>query len=97
MRALFIIAWLFIGLAAAIYHYGPGQKKLEMDQVDSMLDQARTNVSLKDYSAAIDQFDAIMTELPAAKRNLSDCSLKKPKLKCTTPSYPKLAMASSHC
>ena len=78
MRVLFIIAWLFIGLAAAIYHYGPGQKMLEMDQVDSkltqvdsMLAQARTNVSLEDYSAAVDQFDAIMNELPANKRNLS--------------------------
>ena len=71
MRALFIIAWLFIGLAAAIYHYGPGQKRLEMDRVDSMLDQARTNVSLKDYSTVIDQFDAIMAELPSSKRNLA--------------------------
>ena len=65
MRALFIIAWLFIGLAAAIFHYGPGQKQLEMDRVDSMLRQARTNlartnVSLENYSNAIQQFDAIL-------------------------------------
>ena len=71
MRTLFIIAWLFIGLAAAIFHYGPGQKRLEMDQVDSMLNLARTNVSLKDYPKAIEQFDAIMTELPASKKELS--------------------------
>ena len=71
MRALLIIAWLFIGLAAAIFHYGPGQKQLEMDRVDSMLTQARTNVSLEDYSNAIEQFDAILTELPSSKRNLS--------------------------
>lgn len=90
MRVLFIIAWLFIGLAAGIYHYGPGQKKLEMDQVDSMLTQARTNVSLKDYSAAISQFDAIMTELPANKRNLSQrLQLEKAKAQMHAAQLPE--------
>lgn len=71
MRTLIIIAWLFIGLAAAIFHYGPGQDKLEMDRVDLMIREARTNVSLENYSAAIQQFDAIMTELPADDRSLA--------------------------
>lgn len=89
MRALFIIAWLFIGLAAAIFHYGPGQKQLEMDRVDSMLDQARTNVSLEDYSTAIDQFDAIMTELPSAKRSLSQrLQLEKAKAQMLAAKLP---------
>ena len=97
MRALFIIAWLFIGLAAAIYHYGPGQKMLEMDQVDSklaqvdsMLAQARTNVSLEDYSTAVDQFDAIMNELPAAKRDLSQrLQLEKAKAQMHAAQLPE--------
>ena len=71
MRALFIIAWLFIGLAAIIFHYGPGQKQLEMDQVDLMLKQARTNVSLEAYPEAIEQFDAIISELPVSQQNLA--------------------------
>lgn len=71
MRTLIIIAWLFIGLAAAIFHYGPGQDKLEMDRVDLMIREARTNVSLENYSAAIQQFDAIMTELPVDDRSLA--------------------------
>lgn len=89
MRALFIIAWLFIGLAAAIFHYGPGQKRLEMDRVDSMLSQARTNVSLEDYPTAIKQFDAIMTELPAAKRELSQrIQLEKAKAQMHSAQLP---------
>ena len=89
MRALFIIAWLFVGLAAVIFHYGPGQKQLEMDHVDSMLSQARTNVSLKDYPKAIEQFDAIMAELPSSKGELSQrIQLEKAKAQMHSAKLP---------
>ena len=94
MRALFIIAWLFVGLAAVIFHYGPGQKQLEMDRVDSMLNEARsnltrTNVSLEDYSKAIQQFDAILTELPASKKDLSQrIQLEKAKAQMHSANLP---------
>ena len=94
MRALLIIAWLFIGLAAAIFHYGPGQKQLEMDRVNLRLNEARnnlarTNVSLEDYSKAIEQFDAILTELPAAKKDLSQrIQLEKAKAQMHAANLP---------
>ena len=90
MRALFIIAWLFIGLAAAIFHYGPGQKQLEMDRVDLMLDQARTHVSLNDYSKAIEQFDEILTELPSSQQELSQrIQLEKAKTQMHAAKLPE--------
>ena len=94
MRALLIIAWLFIGLAAAIFHYGPGQKQLEMDRVNLRLNEARnnlarTNVSLEDYSKAIQQFDAILTELPVAKKDLSQrIQLEKAKAQMQAANLP---------
>ena len=95
MRALLIIAWLFIGLAAAIFHYGPGQKQLELDQVNSMLNEARsnltrTNLTVQDYSKAIQQFDAILTELPDSKPELAQrIQLEKAKVQMHAAKLPE--------
>ena len=60
-----------------------------MDHVDSMLSQARTNVSLEDYPKAIEQFDAIMAELPSSKAELSQrIQLEKAKAQMHSANLP---------
>jgi hypothetical protein len=90
MRILLIIAWLFVGLGAVIYHYGPGQEKLEMDRIDSVLEQARSNVSLEKWSDAIPLFDKVMSELPIEKQELAyRVQLEKAKAQMLSAKLPE--------
>jgi hypothetical protein len=90
MRILLIIAWLFVGLGAVIYHYGPGQEKLEMDRIDSVLELARSNVSLENYKEAIPLFDQVMGELPIEKQDLAyRVQLEKAKAQMQSAKLPE--------
>lgn len=71
MRTLLIVGWLFAGLAGVIYHFGPGQEHLEVDRINSVLDKARTNVSLKNYQTALLQFDKVLADLPPEKTEVA--------------------------
>lgn len=74
MRTLLIIAWLFAGLAGVIFHYGPGLDYLEVDRVNAVLEQARANVDKGEpaaYAKALEQFDQVMSELPADKADVA--------------------------
>ncbi|MEL7499631.1 MAG: hypothetical protein AAFN77_18655 [Planctomycetota bacterium] len=71
MRTLFIVGWLFAGLAGVIYHFGPGQEHLEVDRINRVLDEARTNVSLENYQTALAQFDQVMADLPEEKAEVA--------------------------
>jgi len=71
MRTILIIAWLFFGLGAVIYHYGPGQKRVAMDGVQNVLSQARHNVSLEKYPQALEQFDKAMADLSVDNEDLA--------------------------
>ena len=62
-----IVAWLFLGLGAAIFHYGPGQDQVEMDRIASVLDGARTNAEAGDYTNAVYGFEEVLVSLPIRK------------------------------
>ena len=67
MRVLLIVAWLFVGLGGIIYHYGPGQEKLEIDRVSGLLDEARQFAQSEDWGNAVNAFDNVLSELPGDK------------------------------
>jgi len=67
MRILLIVAWLFAGLGGVIYHFGPGQEKLEIDRINLMLTDARYDVEEENWGQAVSKFDEILGELPAEK------------------------------
>ena len=67
MRILLIVAWLFVGLGGLIYHYGPGQEKLEIDRVAGLLKDARQLVNNKEWPDAVTAFDKVLSELPGNK------------------------------
>lgn len=71
MRILLIVSWLFVGLGAVIYHYGPGQQKMELERINAMMQDARASVQSEDWPAAVEQFDAVLAELPADKKSES--------------------------
>ena len=67
MRILMIVGWLFVGLGGAIFHFGPGQKLMEIDHVDSVLGEARECVADQQWDGAIAKFDQVLAELPSEK------------------------------
>ena len=96
MRIMLIVAWLFAGLGGVIYHFGPGQEKLEIDRVNQMLKEARQSVSDQDWTAAVEQFDAVLAEIPAAKNTESQSIiLEKAKAQMMAAELPKAREALS--
>jgi len=67
MRILMIVGWLFVGLGGAIFHFGPGQKHMETDKVDLVLNDARQCVAEEDWSQAVDLFNAALADIPDEK------------------------------
>ena len=94
MRIMLIVAWLFTGLGGVIYHYGPGQEKLEIDRVSSLLNQARMSVDKQDWSTAVDTFDQVLSDLPAEKVNEAQAVvLEKAKAQMMAAQLPKARSA----
>jgi hypothetical protein len=67
MRILLIVAWLFVGLGGVIYHFGPGQEKLEIDRINHVMTQARASVETSQWSDAVLKYDEVLGALPAEK------------------------------
>ena len=90
MRILLIVAWLFAGLGGVIYHFGPGQEKMEIDRINQMLKQARQSVEAEDWPKAVDQFDQVLADLPAEKKTESrGLMLEKAKAQMMAAELPK--------
>lgn len=68
MRTLLIIGWLFAGLGGWIYHVGPGQAHLEMDQVNQLLKEARQLSANEQWPQAVTRFDEVLAELPGDRK-----------------------------
>ncbi len=71
MRTLLIVAWLFAGLGGVIFHFGPGQEKLEIDRVNQIMKNARVNVEENNFAEAIDMYDEVLAALPSEKKQAS--------------------------
>lgn len=67
MRTLLIVAWLFAGLGGVIFHFGPGQEKLEMDRINRIMNDARTAVDQGNWPDAVSKYDEVLGALPAEK------------------------------
>ena len=90
MRILLIVSWLFVGLAGVIYHYGPGQEKMELERIDTMMQDARNSVQSENWAEAVEQFDAVLAELPAEKKTEArGLALEKAKAQRKGHQYPK--------
>lgn len=67
MRALLIAVWFVAPAIGLAYHYGPGQTRLELDEVDAQLHLARDLVKSERHAEAVDAFDQALADLPAER------------------------------
>ena len=90
MRIMLIVAWLFAGLGGVIYHYGPGQEKLEVDRISGLLRQARHSAEKMEFIKAVDLFDEALGEMPSDKTAESRViTLEKAKAQMMASQLPK--------
>ena len=64
MRVLVLVFWLLLPLPVIAYHLGPGQHKLAMEQVDSLMTQAEDAVATEDWGTAVACYDEALSLLP---------------------------------
>lgn len=64
MRNLLIVAWLFVPLVGAAYHYGPGQEKLELDRAADSIETGEAAAKAEDWGAAISAYQDALAALP---------------------------------
>lgn len=67
MRILLIVGWLFLGLTGVIFHFGPGQEKLEIDRVNQIMKDARQSVQQNNWTDAVFKYDEVLSALPSEK------------------------------
>lgn len=68
-RTLGLVAWLFIPLIGAAYHYGPGQRQLEYDDAGDAIVQVQRAVAAQDWAAVVTTCDDALAALPKEEVN----------------------------
>jgi len=67
MRLLLLVAWLMLPALVGIYHLGPGQEQMLLDDVADRVAQAERCAGDEQWSDAVDHYDAAIELLPAGK------------------------------
>ncbi|MBS0266394.1 MAG: hypothetical protein JSS02_30970 [Planctomycetes bacterium] len=65
MRGILIAGWVLVPVLASAYHYGPGQRQLQLDDVQQQLSKARAAVAQGDHAEAVEAFTEALGKLPA--------------------------------
>lgn len=90
MRIVLIIAWLFVGLAGVIFHFGPGQDHTKLDRLDSILQSAQRCVDNEEWASAIEMYDLALGEVPSERaREARAISLAKAKAQMMDAQLPE--------
>ena len=65
MRGILLGGWLLVPVLMGAYHYGPGQRRMELDQTQDALSAARKSVQAKHYDVAVKQFSEALAAIPS--------------------------------
>jgi hypothetical protein len=61
---LFLTLWLVIPLAVGVWHYGPGQERMELDEIAGYLQKAQQLAERREYALAVEQYEEALRRLP---------------------------------
>lgn len=67
MRTFGLLAWLMVPVLAGAYHYGPGQEKLQLDNVSRLLADADRLTAEQQWSQASSRYESALAQLPAGR------------------------------
>jgi hypothetical protein len=75
MRTILLLAWCALPIAGIAYHFGPGQERLVLDDVATILARAECAVHDENWGDAVERYDEALKQLPA-DRTLTQRRLK---------------------
>lgn len=67
MRKTILLIWLLIPVLVGAYHYGPGQDRMLLDDVASILRKADAAAGSENWAAAVEGYDEALTMLPVGE------------------------------
>jgi hypothetical protein len=67
MRTFGLLAWLMVPVLVGAYHYGPGQEKLQLDDVARILAEADRLAAQERWADASSRYEKALTLLPAGR------------------------------
>jgi len=65
MRTILLLAWCATPIAGLAYHYGPGQERLVLDDVATIVARAETAAQDENWGEAVERYDEALKQLPA--------------------------------
>jgi hypothetical protein len=65
MRILILAGWLLVPVGVGIWHYGPGQERVLLEEVAQTLRQADRHAAAGEWGQAVAQYDEALRLLPA--------------------------------
>lgn len=71
MKIVLITLWCLIPVAFAAFHFGPGQKHLQLDATELFLSDARAAAADEDWPEAVKAYQEALTTLPKDQIKLS--------------------------
>ena len=67
MRTFGLLAWLMVPVLAGAYHYGPGQEKLQLDDVSRLLAEADGLAAQERWSDASSRYEQALALMPPGR------------------------------
>lgn len=67
MRVMIILLWLMLPVLVGIYHLGPGQEKLVLDDAAQQLKQARQFAAAEDWPQAVAAYEQALELVPGER------------------------------
>ena len=67
MRSLLLLGWLLLPVGFGIWHRGPGQERVRLDEVGKLLTKGDRLAADQEWAEAIKAYDEALRRLPAEK------------------------------
>lgn len=67
MRILLLLAWLLLPVGVGIWHYGPGQDQMRLDEVSKLLAAADAALQAEKFSDAVNLYEDALQRLPSER------------------------------
>lgn len=67
MRTFLLLSWMALPVAGLAYHYGPGQDRLVLDEVATLVANAESAVADEDWRAAVKFYGEAIGKLPSER------------------------------
>ena len=67
MRVLLILGWLLLPIGFGIWHFGPGQERVQLDEAARLLAEADALAAAREWAGAEEKYAEALKRLPSGK------------------------------